>query len=60
MEQLVEYSAPLKGNTLGLVVTNIPERAGKVTENGRLCRSGHAMILTILTMGTTCQEVKRP
>ncbi len=36
MEQMVTFSAQVKGNCLDLVITNIPERICEVSEAGRL------------------------
>jgi hypothetical protein len=57
MEQLEEFSAHLKGNTLDLILTNIPERVVEVMEEGLLGKSNNAVIVTRVTLGRT--EEKR-
>ena len=46
MTQMVEFVTHTKGNTLDLVLTNIPERITDVQDVGRLGRSDHVMIMT--------------
>jgi hypothetical protein len=45
MEQMVSFNTHLKGNTLDLVLTNIPERITEIREEGRLGQSDHAMMV---------------
>jgi hypothetical protein len=60
MEQLVEFPTHLKGNTLDLIITNMPERVVEVREEGRLGRSDHVITVTKITMGASSQEEKPP
>lgn len=56
LEQLVEFSTHTKGNTLDLILTNIPDRVSDVEEVGRLGRSDHSMIMARIEMGGTKSE----
>ncbi len=60
MEELVNFPTHLKGNTLDLVITNMPERVDEVVEGGRLGRSDHMAILTRVTVVPTIKEDKGP
>jgi hypothetical protein len=51
MEQLVTFPTQVKGNTLDLVITNIPERVDEVSEQGRLGKSDHVIIVTKVKVG---------
>jgi hypothetical protein len=51
MEQLVDFLTQLKGNSLDLGITNIPERVSEVNEGRRLGKSDHVMILTKVAIG---------
>ena len=42
--QLVEFPTHTKGNCLDLIVSNIPERIGNISEVGRLGKSDHCII----------------
>jgi hypothetical protein len=46
MEQLVTFATHISGNTLDLVLTDMPERVPEVTEDGRLGKSDHVIIMT--------------
>jgi hypothetical protein len=46
MEQLVPFSTHVRGNTLDLVLSDIPERVVDVAEEGRLGASDHVIIMT--------------
>ena len=50
LEQLVDFPTHIKGNTLDLLLTNVPERVEEVKEVGRLGHSDHMMIMASLTM----------
>jgi Reverse transcriptase (RNA-dependent DNA polymerase)/Endonuclease-reverse transcriptase len=45
LEQLVDFKTHVRGNILDLVLTNSPEKVISVTDEGRLGRSDHCMIL---------------
>jgi hypothetical protein len=45
MEQLVSFSTHVKGNVLDLVVTNCPERVVSISEEGRLGKSDHSILM---------------
>ncbi len=60
MEQLVDFPTHVKGNTLDLVLTNIPERIDKVMEAGRLGKSDHVIITTKIKVGSECEKEKEP
>ncbi len=47
-----------RGNTLDLVLTNIPERIDKVMEAGRLGKSDHVIITTKIKVGSECEKEK--
>ena len=51
LEQVVDFPTHIKGNTLDLILTNIPERFIEITNQGRLGTSDHCMILAKMTMG---------
>ena len=55
MEQLVNFKTHIRGNTLDLLLTNIPERVLNVQEMGRLGHSDHVMILTTVAVGGNTQ-----
>jgi len=44
-EQLVDFPTHIKGNTLDLILTNIPGRISDIEDVGRLGRSDHVMIM---------------
>jgi Reverse transcriptase (RNA-dependent DNA polymerase)/Endonuclease-reverse transcriptase len=44
LEQLVNFPTHVRGNTLDLLLTNIPERVSNVYDAGRLGRSDHCII----------------
>jgi hypothetical protein len=58
MEQLVEFPTQVKGNTLDLVITSIPERIEEVCEAGRLGKSDHTVIITKVSIGVSLEEEK--
>jgi hypothetical protein len=58
MEQLVEFPNQVKGNTLDLVITSIPERIEEVCEAGRLGKSDHTVIITKVSIGVSMEEEK--
>jgi hypothetical protein len=60
MEQLVEFPTHLKGNTLDLLITNIPERVVEVTDEGRLGKSDHVVIVAKVTVNRRDEEEKLP
>jgi hypothetical protein len=62
MEQLVPFSTHVRGNTLDLVLTDIPERVVEVTEEGRLGASDHVILMTTVTIkaGSAPQERGMP
>jgi hypothetical protein len=45
MEQLVTFSTHTRGNTLDLVLTDMPERIHTVSDEGRLGASDHSLIM---------------
>jgi hypothetical protein len=44
LEQFMDFPIQVRGNTLDLILTNVPERVVEVKEVGRLGRSNHVMI----------------
>jgi hypothetical protein len=44
MEQFVDFATQKRGNTLDLILTNMPEKVVDVREVGRLGKSNHVMI----------------
>jgi hypothetical protein len=58
MEQLVDFPTQVKGNTLDLVITNIPERVSEVFEAGRLGKSDHSIIITRVSIGVSLEDEK--
>jgi Reverse transcriptase (RNA-dependent DNA polymerase)/Endonuclease-reverse transcriptase len=44
LEQLVDFPTHVRGNTLDLLLTNIPEKITNIYDAGRLRRSDHCMI----------------
>jgi Endonuclease-reverse transcriptase len=48
--QLVDFPTHLRGNTLDLVLTNIPERVQDVHEVGRIGRSDHSAVVVELVI----------
>jgi hypothetical protein len=58
MEQLVDFPTQVKGNTLDLVLTNIPERVDEVSEEGRLGKSDHTIIVTKVNVGAAAEDDK--
>lgn len=46
MDQLVNFPTQVKGNTLDLILTNIPDMFDEVSEQGRLGKSDHVMIFS--------------
>ena len=52
LEQLVDFGTHIKGNTLDLVLTNIPERVLNVEECGRLGHSDHSMIMVTVAVSS--------
>jgi len=51
MQQMVDFPTQVKGNTLDLVITNIPERIEEVYDAGRLGKSDHVMVVTKISVG---------
>ncbi len=45
LDQLITFPTQVRGNTLDLLITNIPDRVTEVKDIGRLGRSDHSMIL---------------
>ena len=45
MEQMVDFPTHIRGNTLDLILTNIPERISDVEDIGRLGHSDHVMLM---------------
>jgi hypothetical protein len=60
MEQLVDFPTHVKGNTLDLVLTNMPERIDEVMEAGRLGKSDHVVIMTKINVGSEGEEEREP
>jgi hypothetical protein len=55
MEQLVGFSTHIKGNVLDLVIPNSPEKVVSITDEGRLGKSDHCILL-IEVEGPTMQK----
>jgi Endonuclease-reverse transcriptase len=55
LQQLLEFSTHIKGNTLDLVLTNIQERIIEIKEEGRLGKSDHVMITTEICVASNRQ-----
>jgi len=51
MQQMIDFPTQVKGNTLDLVITNIPERIEEVYDAGRLGKSDHVMVVTKISVG---------
>ena len=49
--QLVDFPTHVRGNCLDLVLTNMPQKICEVSEQGRLGRSDHVMMLVELVVG---------
>jgi hypothetical protein len=56
MEQLVGFPTHVRGNTLDLILTNVPERVSNVQDIGRLGRSDHCITSFDLTLATKVRE----
>jgi hypothetical protein len=56
MEQLVSFPTQVRGNTLDLVLTNIPDRVQDIKSIRRLGRSDHNMVLSNVTMIGRCEK----
>jgi nitrous oxidase accessory protein NosD len=50
--QMVDFSTHIKGNTLDLVLTTIPERIVEIREEGRMGNSDHSSIAIEVRVGT--------
>jgi Endonuclease-reverse transcriptase len=44
LEQLVSFPTHVRGNVMDLIFTDIPERMGEVSDEGRLGSSDHVML----------------
>ena len=44
MEQMVDFLTHTRGNTLDVIITNVPERVVEVEDVGRLGKSDHCMV----------------
>jgi hypothetical protein len=51
MEQLVTFPTHLKGNTLDLILTNVPDIFTNVRCEGRLGSSDHFMVMADMMAG---------
>jgi hypothetical protein len=58
-EQMVDFSTHVKGNTLDLVLTTIPDRISEVRDEGRLGNSDHSSIVIEVKVGGEKQETTR-
>jgi hypothetical protein len=58
MEQLVDFPTQVKGNTLDLVITNIPERVVEICEAGRLGKRDHTVITVKVSIGVSLEDEK--
>ena len=56
LEQMVDFSTHLRGNTLDLLLTNIPERVSEVQDAGWLGQSDHSMILASVVTNNACGD----
>lgn len=45
MEQLLRFDTHTKGNALDLVITNCPEREVNISDEGRLGKRDHCILL---------------
>jgi Endonuclease-reverse transcriptase len=59
MEQMVTFSTHVRGNTLDLVITDMPERVAEVTEEGRLGTSDHVIIQMNIVIRNSVQPESR-
>jgi len=50
-QQMVPFTTHIKGNRLDLVLTNAPETVTSVEEKGRVGKSDHSVILTVMNLG---------
>jgi Reverse transcriptase (RNA-dependent DNA polymerase)/Endonuclease-reverse transcriptase len=51
MEQLVQFSTHVRGNTLDLLLTDVPERVIDVADEGRLGASDHVLVAARIAVG---------
>jgi Reverse transcriptase (RNA-dependent DNA polymerase)/Endonuclease-reverse transcriptase len=51
LEQLVQFSTHVRGNTLDLILTDIPERVINVAEEGQLGASDHVLMAARIAVG---------
>ncbi len=58
MDQLMNFPTQVKGNTLDLILTNIPDMFDEVSEQGRLGKSDHVMIFSKISGGGTEEDLK--
>ncbi len=56
MEQLFTFPTQVRGNTLDLVLTNIPELITEVSKDERLGSSNHTMITARVQFGEVMTE----
>jgi hypothetical protein len=50
LQQLVDFPTHTRGNTLDLIITNIPERITNIREEARIGKSDHVTIMSELKM----------
>ena len=60
MQQMIDFPTQVKGNTLDLVITNIPERIEEVYDAGRFGKSDHVMVVTKISVGGGDEEETPP
>jgi len=56
MNQLVDFPTQVKGNVLDLVITDNPELILNVSDEGRLGKSDHSLILIEIDQSTTVKN----
>jgi hypothetical protein len=56
MEQMVTFDTHTKGNTLDLVLTNIPDRVTEIRDEGRLGQSDHTMLVIEVIVNAAAPE----
>ncbi len=58
LEQLVTFPTQVRGNTMDLLLTNIPDRVMDITDVGRLGRSDHNMILFSVSLKSKADKTE--
>jgi hypothetical protein len=59
LQQMVDFATHIKGNMLDLILTNCPEKELSVTDEGRLGKSDHVMLLIKIDTSVLTKPVKK-